>query len=261
MSLQDPKFSLIITVFNGKTFLNDTLISILNQDVDDWEAIIINDGSTDGTKELLDTFANKDKRLHVFHKPHVGRIKALNEAISLSKGHYVAINDDDDLSHTNRLRTQGEFLDVHPIIGMVGSFARIINENGNDNGKTISAETEDKDIRRIILRYNPFVHSSVMYRRKLLLETGGYTERFMPGFEWEIYAKIMKHAQVANIPETLVSYRSHRSSLTHRRPKWQRLFGVTRARWFVFKELGFSWKQFPFVFMGLVDLLPKSMRQ
>jgi len=120
---------------------------------------------------------------------------------------------------------------------MVGTFARIIDPSDKETGTTITAPTDHKDIKRVILRYNPFVHSSILYKGEALEEAGPYTNKFIPGFEWEIYANIMSSWEVANIPQFLVSYRIHPKSLTRSRKPLKRFLGTTKARWYVFKKL------------------------
>jgi glycosyltransferase involved in cell wall biosynthesis len=254
-----PKISVIITVFNGDAFLNDTLESLFKQDDDDFEIVVINDGSTDKTSDILCDWVDRESQLRVFNKEHLGRIGALNEGIKQARGRYIAISDADDLSRVDRLRIQAHYLDTHPSVGMVGSYAKVIDDKGLLTGDEIIAPENHVDIVRILLRYNPFVHSSVMYRRDILGGTGGYTSRFIPGFEWEMYAKIIEQAEVATIPEFLVLYRRYPTSLTFRRSWLRRLYGVTRARWFVFRRLKYSWKHVPEVFIGLADLFPKRI--
>jgi len=123
----------------------------------------------------------------------------LNKGIHLARGRYIAINDGDDLSRPDRLRVEGAFLDSHLNIGMVGSFANVIDKHGVDTGEIIHAPTDHDEIKAVLLRFNPFVHSSVMYRAEILKDIGGYSDRFIPGFEWGMYANVMLRTKVANI--------------------------------------------------------------
>ncbi|MBT5808372.1 glycosyltransferase family 2 protein [Candidatus Uhrbacteria bacterium] len=257
----NPKISIVTTVYNGDAFLNDTLESLFQQDETDFEIIVVDDGSTDKTAEILAEWAQSHPRLRVFSSDHVGRVDALNEALGYARGKYVAISDADDLYRSDRLRIQSAFLDAHTDVGMVGSFAKTINETGEETGVIITAPTTHDEIVNIMIRYNPFVHSSVMYRHDVLDEVGEYSNRFIPGFEWEMYTKVIQRSKVANLPEQLVSYRRYSSSQTFRRSKLKRLCGVTRARWFVFRTLDYRWAHVPEVFMGLLDLLPEGARK
>ncbi|MCX6715028.1 MAG: glycosyltransferase [Candidatus Uhrbacteria bacterium] len=256
-----PRFSFIVTVFNGDAFLEETLLSFLHQTESDWEAVIVDDGSTDRTASILDRYQALDARFQVFHDTRLGRIPALNKAIGLANGAYIVINDADDISVPNRLRIQYGYLEEHPDVGMVGAFANMIDPEGNDLHEIISAPTEDKDIRCVLIRFNPFVHSTIMYRADVLRAAGNYRETFLPGFEWEMCVNIMKISHVANISQTLVAYRVHANSLTRTRNVLKRLVNVTRARWFVFREMRYPFKDFPLVFMGFTDVLPKSFVQ
>jgi glycosyltransferase involved in cell wall biosynthesis len=252
-----PRFSFIVTVYNGEMFLEETLLSFLKQTETDWEAIVINDGSTDQTASILDRFQSKDHRFRIYHCNRLGRISALNRALELAVGEYIVINDADDISVSNRLRIQQMFLEKNPDVGMVGAFARTIDSLGKVLPETISAPTSDEDIRRVMIRFNPFVHSTIMYRAPILRAAGVYKDTFLPGFEWEMYVNIMKISHVANIPQLLVDYRIHQKSLTRTRNILKRLINVTRARWFVFREMHYPLRDAPLIFLGVVDVLPK----
>lgn len=259
--MYQPRYSFIVTVYNGDAFLEETLLSFLSQTDVDWEAIIIDDGSTDQTAIILDKYQLQDARFRVLHVKRQGRIAALNEALSHARGTYVVINDADDVSEPQRLRTQRVFLEQHPEVGMVGSFAGVMQADGVKTEERITAPLTHADIQRVLIRFNPFVHSTIMYRGDVLRKAGPYQDTFLPGFEWQMYVHIMQIAQVANIPDVLVWYRIHPNSLTRTRSAWRRVWNVTRARWYVFRALHYPLKHFPSVFFGLADVLPKSVTQ
>ena len=100
-----------------------------------------------------------------------------------------------------------------------------------------------------------------MYRTSVLDRVPRYTERFLPGFEWEMYANIMKHASISVIPESLILYRVHANSLTKKRSRLKRLVHATRARWYVFRTLNYSITHAPELAFGLLDLLPTSVKR
>lgn len=246
-----------MTAFNEELYIEDTLLALKNQTYANWELLVVDDGSTDRTGQILDNFAKEDVRVKVFHTENKGRIPALNQGLSEARGEYVAVNDADDVSLPSRFEKQVDYLDNNHTVGMLGTYAKVIDEHSSPTGGEIVAPQEHDKIKRVMLRYNPFVHSSVMYRQQALQQAGSYTDKFLPGFEWEMYAKIMKHWKVANLGEYLVNYRVHAKSLTRTRKAWQRLSNSTRARWFVFRELSYPLWQLPFIFFGILDFLPK----
>jgi len=220
--------------------------------------VIVDDGSTDRTKEILDHYAAKDKRFRVYYPEHLGRIPVLNKAVELARGVYLAINDADDVNVPERLELEGKFLDEHPDHALVGSFATKIDTKSEEIGSVITAPTRDTSLRKVMVRYNPFVHSSMLYRREIVEKSGLYSDRFLPGFEWEMYVKLMQYGKAANLPLYLVKYRTHEKSLTWSRKKMKRLMNVTRARFFVWRALRRPLRELPFIFMGVFDLFSRS---
>ncbi|HVY36214.1 MAG TPA: glycosyltransferase [Candidatus Paceibacterota bacterium] len=252
-----PLVSIIVTARNVEKYVSDLYKGLRSQTEQRWEAIVVDDGSTDGTADRFEALQREDPRIHLYRENHIGRIPALHRALDNATGAYIAIHDADDISCAQRIEKQVHFLEHHPKVGMVGSFASVIDASGTPTGNVITAPTTHRDIRRVIIRYNPFVHSSVMFRKEALFTNGvsPYSQRFIPGFEWEVYVHVMKKWEVANIPECLVSYRIHETNLTKSRSAIKRLLNTTRARWYVFKTLKLPWYHFPFIFSGVRDIL------
>lgn len=250
-----PLVSIIMTAYNEERYIADTLRALIAQSHGQWEALVVDDGSTDSTPRIISEFSARESRIIPILRENKGRIAALNEAIARARGSFIAVNDADDIPSPDRLAKEVQFLQSHEDHGMVGSYARITDANGIPTGDKIVAPSAHADIRKVMLRYNPFVHSSVMYRKEALESAGPYTDKFLPGFEWEMCANIMRNWKVANIPEYLVLYRIHSKSLTRSRRAWTRFTNATRARWYVFRTLRYPWYYLPLVASGIRDLL------
>ena len=158
--------SVVMSVYNGEKYLVDSVDSILNQTLFDYEVIIVNDGSTDSSLKIIKEYQKKDKRLKLINNErNIGLTKSLNKGIGISKGKYIARQDADDISLKNRLRVQYEFLELHPECVAVGSNARIVDMHNTflyDSAQPLLWE----DIKEVLPK-NPFFHSSTMFRKDI----------------------------------------------------------------------------------------------
>ena len=259
-----PLVSIIITTYNAEQFLEDTLQSIASQTYSNLEVVIIDDGSVDNTPSILSSFQSSYPALNINTslEPHKGRIAALNQGIELAQGELIAICDADDNFLPNKIARQVALFLDHPRLGLCGSDAHAIDERGTRHlGHRFMKCWDDASIRHNIVGYNPFIHSSVMYRKTALPRNKPpYLERFLPGFELELYITIMKTWDAMIIPEKLVEYRFHSQNLTKKRKRLSRLVNVTRARWFVYLNLEPPYRHWIQLFAGFFDLLPRSHR-
>src|SRR5579872_6896113 len=168
-----PAISVVMPTYNGERFLRPAIESILNQTFPNFELIIIDDGSTDNTPHILSEF--KDTRLTVLtNQQNLGIAVATNRGLAAARGEYIALQDHDDISLPHRFQTQLDFLNTHPEIALVGSAAELIDENGVPYADYFEPEN-DIDIKWETLFRCPISHTSVMARRKVLLDVGGYS--------------------------------------------------------------------------------------
>ena len=208
-----PKLSIILPVYNGLPYLAEAINSILHQTLQDFELIIINDGSTDGSGELIGQI--NDARVRYYRQSNRGLAATLNRGIALARGQYIARQDQDDVSFPLRLEKQAGFLDAHPDVGMVGMAAEIwVGDVRTD--RQLRHPSDDASIRFGLLFDNYFVHSSVMIRRSVLEEVGGYSEDLsrQPPEDYELWSRVMRSYQVANLPEVLMAYRELPGSMS-----------------------------------------------
>jgi glycosyltransferase involved in cell wall biosynthesis len=206
----EPRVSVIMAVYNGERYLREAVDSILAQSLPDLELIVVNDGSSDKTPEILASYM--DPRVRVSHNErNVGPAAARNTAISLARAPYIAIQDADDVALPYRLHKQVCFLETNASISLVGSHAVTIDEHGREQGALTSPPAEDKEIKWELLFRNPFIHSSVMIRRSILDGMRHYTDdpvlcrAFVE--DYELLSRINRVARSANVPEPLEKYR------------------------------------------------------
>jgi Glycosyl transferase family 2 len=209
----DPVVSVILPVYNCPGYVDQAIDSILSQTYSDFELIIIDDGSTDETPTILRR--RTEPRIRLFTQKNVGLAGTLNRGIELSRGRYIARQDQDDVSFPERLARQVAFLDAHPNCALVGTWAEIWVE-GRKTGRLHAHPSDDSTLKYQLLLNNPFVHSSVMIRKLALDRVGGYStdpER-QPPEDYELWSRIARGFEVANIPEVLHAYREVQGSMS-----------------------------------------------
>ncbi|MEK6221833.1 MAG: glycosyltransferase [Chloroflexota bacterium] len=175
-----PKVSVLLPIYNAADTLPDTMASISQQSLQDYEMIAVDDGSTDATPQILADWAEKDKRIQVISIPHQGVITAANEGLAACIGEYVARMDADDLMHPDRLALQATYLDKHAEIGVVSCLvdgAGEIREGYKIYLAWLNSLVTNADIQREIFIESPMANPSTMLRKSVFQEYGGYQEQ------------------------------------------------------------------------------------
>jgi glycosyltransferase involved in cell wall biosynthesis len=192
-----------MAVYNGQPWLGEAVESVLKQSLKDWEFIIINDGSTDGSLAVLEEYAAQDSRIRLCSTPNQGLTLALNAALDLSRGSYIARQDADDRSHVTRLERQADFLDRHLDIVLVGSGAKLLGA-ARTPFKVALQPARDEDIAHKMRKQNAFFHSSVMMRGAAVRGVQGYDPRFIRAQDYELWLRLMDLGRAANLSEALI---------------------------------------------------------
>lgn len=213
MGALTPIVSVVMAVYNERPYLEEAVWSILNQTFGDFEFIIVNDGSTDGSKEVLERFAGQDDRVLLFHQENRGLIPSLNRALHEAQGAYVARMDGDDISRPKRLEKQVRFLDSSPEIGIVGTQVDRIGGDGESNGEW-RLPTDPDLIAWQLLFHNRLCHPSVMIRHSLLEKLGGYASWAVHAEDYELWTRAVLESRLANLPHKLHKLRRHGDSIT-----------------------------------------------
>ncbi|MBC7865107.1 MAG: glycosyltransferase [Bacteroidia bacterium] len=208
-----PLISVVLPLYNAEKFIEAAVRSILDQSFRDLELIVLNDGSKDNSLAVLN--AIKDERLIVIDQANMGMGPTINKGIALAKGKYIARQDHDDLSAPERLTKQLAFLEANPAVALVGTAAEIIDENGKATGRFHKHVCSNMEIRATLYFDNPFVHSSVMFRKDAIEKTGTYNVS-IPSLlqDFELWFRFSKEFELANLPESLVLYRELLSGMS-----------------------------------------------
>src|SRR5437660_1471558 len=221
-----PELTLVMSVFNGERFLPAALESIMAQSMRDFTIIVVNDGSTDRTAEILEEYAGRSERMQVVHQQNSGVVDAANRACALARTPYIARMDADDISLPDRLERQLSFLQRRREVALLGGAAEFINESGNVLF-TVGVPTQHDEIKAILPERNVFVHSAVVMRRDALLAVGGYRRAFSDtAGDYDLWLRIVERYEAANLAEVIVRYRVHRRQTTTMRLEEQTLAAI-----------------------------------
>jgi glycosyltransferase involved in cell wall biosynthesis len=198
------KVSVIMAVYNGERYLKEAIDSILSQTFSNFELLIVNDGSTDKTEDILKEFG--DPRIRIFSQSNKGCIAARHLAIKNARGKYLAIMDSDDIALQERLSKTAAYLDSHNDVVLVGTAYITRNElTGTD--RIDIPPTEDHVLKRCLLRYDPFKDPTNLIRADAFKKAGGY--KIDRGFDYELYSRLARFGKLANIGEVLLITRQH----------------------------------------------------
>jgi glycosyltransferase involved in cell wall biosynthesis len=223
-----PAVSVLMAVHNGSPWVVEAVGSVLSQTAADLELIVVDDGSTDATPEELHAL-RQEPRLRVERQPRAGLARSLDRALALARAPLVARLDADDLALPDRLARQRAFLEAHPEVGLLGTGAREVDAAGREV-RVVRPPEGDREIRRALIRRNPFVHSSVMLRRSLVQQVGGYDASFPVAQDYDLWLRLSAVTRMGNLPESLVVRRLVAGRVTAERDS-ERLRAETRARW------------------------------
>lgn len=201
-----------MSVYNGERFLREAIESILNQTYRDFEFLIINDGSTDSSREIILSY--KDPRIRLIdNEQNIGLTHSLNKGIKLAKGKYTARMDADDISMPERLEKEIVFLETHTDYAVVGTFLKVMNEKSKVI-YTIEKPIEDAQIREFLQKDNCIGHGSTLMRNICLFDVGLYDESIEKSQDYDLWLRISEKYKIANIPDYLYIWRSHEKNLS-----------------------------------------------
>jgi len=203
-----PAVSAIMTVYNGLPFVEQAVDSLLAQDFDDFELVVVDDGSTDGTADRLAQLT--DPRIRLLRRSHEGRVAALNHAIGLARGRYLANLDADDVALPGRLALPVRFLDEHPEVAVVGSGTQpFIGDEAARRPRRLPRS--DFAIRWSFLLRNPIFNSSATFRAASVAEVGGYDPAHDDVMDdADLLLRLGRRHRLANLEVPLAAKRLHR---------------------------------------------------
>ena len=211
-----PTVSVVMPVHNTAPFVGEAVRSILGQTCQDFEFIIVDDGSTDGSGQILDQYAGRDERMRIIHQPHSGIAATRNEGMRRAIGRYVAVMDSDDVALTERLERQVEFMQRHRDAGLCATRCSFFGDGGEFVGAM--PPTNPDEIKCRMLFHPTISHTSVMIRRELVVEHDLYYRLdFDVTEDYEMYTRVLRHSRIAAIPDVLQRIRTRVDSATRRR--------------------------------------------
>lgn len=200
-----PLVSVVMSVYNGEKYLRESIESILNQTFTDFEFIILDDGSVDDTKNIIKNY--KDDRIVLISHENQGLVSSLNKGIKMAKGKYIARQDADDISMTNRLQKQVEHLERYPETELLGTCFRYIDEQSKTTGASVILPTRSLDLKARMLFSNAFGHGTTMFSKSVFNQVGGYREKYGANEDFDLWRRIAYGYTIANLPDILYSYR------------------------------------------------------
>ncbi len=209
MNQPTPLISVAMPVHNAFPFLDESIASVLAQTLTDFELVIFDDGSTDGSFETLNAWSRRDSRIRLFRNPsRTGLSGSSNSVVSQCRAPIIARMDGDDVSHPDRLLRQWNVLQNEPSIVAVGTLCDGIDARG----RTV----RPRDRWRIVRRsgFIPFPHGSVMFRRKAFEAIGGYREEADGGEDQDLFLRMTSQGKVVTLPDALYRYRYHQQNST-----------------------------------------------
>jgi glycosyltransferase involved in cell wall biosynthesis len=214
MSHKNPKISAIMPVYNREKFLDEAIQSVLDQTFEDFEFIIIDDGSTDESVNIIKKYAAKDDRIKLFcNDKNKGISYTRNRGIKIAQSNIIAVVDSDDVNMLERFEIQYNFMKNNSKIAIVGSYAYVIDERGKKTGEEFKYAITQEVVSKSFFYKGPFLQPTTMYNKKDVLDVGGYRDKYREIDEVDLYLRMLSEGKLgSNIPKFLVAYRKHEDS-------------------------------------------------
>jgi len=212
--MTSPKVTVLMPVYNAERFLREAVESILRQKFTDFELLVVNDRSTDGTAALLEGY--NDPRVHIVsNASNIGLPASLHRGLDYARGEYVARIDADDVALPQRLAEQVRYLDHHPDVGLVASAIDIIDNEGMKIGIENLARSPEA-LYYLLTFKNCIAHCSVTFRRELILGIGGYHESTKFAEDYDLWVRVSRRARIAKLDKILAQWRDTETNISSR---------------------------------------------
>lgn len=211
-----PKISVAMSVYNNAPHLEAAIESILAQTEGDFEFLILNDGSTDGSGDIIDRFALRDRRVRPIHQQNKGLVFSLNRLLREARSPLIARMDGDDISLPTRFEKQVEFLSEHPDHGVVGTWATCIDEAGAVRGNCGEKPLTHEQIVASLEQGPLLCHPSVIMRREVVIGAGGYRAAYRHCEDYDLWLRLSGRTRLGNLAERLILYRHSDSQVSSR---------------------------------------------
>lgn len=254
------KISVVMAAFNAEKYLSEAVDSILAQTYGDFELIVIDDKSTDGSGQILRDYARRDSRVVVLSNPeNMGLTKSLNKGLAIAKGEYIARMDADDISVPDRFAKQVDFLDRNPDYSFVSCIGRYIDENGQTEQLRLFPETNE-EIYDMMPKVDAVMHPGVMFRRADIAAIGNYCEDFRVVQDYDLWFRGMAAGyKFYNIQEPLVLFRRNDSYNTRKSKAYRLVDYQVRKKGYRINKIPLHKRVYLLVPLALAYIPPKVM--
>jgi len=235
MKKPKPKVSVLLPTYNGARFITKSIESVLKQSFDNFELVVIDDGSTDYTQKIVEEFVKKNDRVSfIKNKENLGIQKTLNKGLGIANGEYIArIDDDDEWAESGKLNAQVKFLDEHQNHVLVGTGVIMVDEKREELFRFLQP-VEDKAIRDRMLFKSSFMHSSVLFRKSAAMEVGGYSEeeKHRHVEDYYLWLRLGKIGKLHNLPIYGIKFMLREGAISARYKKEQFKKNIALVRTF-----------------------------
>ncbi len=219
--MKTPKISVLMPVYNAEKYLAESIESILNQTCTDFEFLIMDDGSTDSSSQILKNYAKWDSRIKLFHQQNKGIVDSLNTLIDKAKAPFIARMDADDISLPKRLEEQYKFMKKNKDTVLLGCMCKIFKEGDPKNFGHNTAFEEDFMNRWFLSIIPAFMHSAVLIKKEALINCGKYKKDEYPAEDYGLWIRLKRFGKITTLMETLMSYRITSSGISAKNFKKQ----------------------------------------
>ena len=213
--MSSPVISVLMPAYNTERYVAEAVESILGQTFTEFEFIIVDDGSTDGSLAVLRRYAAQDSRIRLVSRPNTGIVGALNEGLSLAQGELIARMDGDDVSLPKRLELQVAYLDDHPRCVAVGCRVLMVDPDGAPLRITCEELEHDEIVAAELRGWTAIENASATYRRCAVMEAGGYRKECETAEDLDLFLRLAERGDLANLPDVLYEYRQHFRRICH----------------------------------------------
>jgi len=210
--MSDIRVSILMTVYNALPYLQEAVESLLSQTYQNFELVIIENGSTDGSKKIIAAYDDPRIRIIDFDE-NIGRTPGLSRALQEAQGELVAVLDADDVSFPTRLEQQVAYFDQHQGAALVGGWCEYIDEKGQIIS-TFQPEFTSDELYQSLAHTNSIVHSGCMYRREMAVKAGGYPEQYAYAQDYGLWIKLAKMGSLEILPVVFCQQRQHAQSMS-----------------------------------------------
>ncbi len=209
--MKAPKVTVLMPVYNGEKYLKDAIESIIGQDFTDFEFLIINDGSTDGSGTIMASYS--DPRIHIVNnEKNIGLVNSLNKAMELAFGEYIVRMDCDDISLKNRLSVQVKFMDANQNFGASGSYYYLLR---NGTKAIVDFPLKENEIKCFMIFNCPIAHPSAIIRNSLIKKYNlKYSSDYLHSEDYDLWSRMSEISGLSNLSDVLLKYRVHANQIT-----------------------------------------------